>query len=107
MVGRQHPYACLNSSHFAISKNRTPRCELKHEIRREAISITFDCLIEAKCGNTLDFAKSRSSITRTPRIVRIIASICSIGIGDLGFFGIGDTDYSETVRATSVLEESW
>jgi hypothetical protein len=36
--------------------------------------------------------------------VRIISSICSIGIGDLGFFGIGDTNYSETLRVTSLRE---
>jgi hypothetical protein len=41
---------------------------------------------------------------RTPRIVRILSSICSIGIGGLGFFGIGDTDYSETLRVTSLRE---
>jgi hypothetical protein len=35
-------------------------------------------------------------------MVWIIAPICSIGIGDLGFFGIADTDYSETARVTSV-----
>jgi hypothetical protein len=34
-------------------------------------------------------------------VVRIIPSICSIGMGDLGFFGIGEKDYSETFSMRS------
>jgi hypothetical protein len=34
---------------------------------------------------------------QSARIVRIISSICSIGIGGLGFFGIAHGDYSETL----------
>jgi hypothetical protein len=36
--------------------------------------------------------------------VQIISSIRSIGIGDLGFFGVCETDYSETLRVTSPRE---
>jgi hypothetical protein len=52
--------------------------------------IAFDGFVEAERGNPINFAKSRSSITRTPRIVRIIESICSIGMGDFGFFAMGE-----------------
>jgi hypothetical protein len=40
-------------------------------------------------------------MTRTLRVVRIIPLICSIGMGDLGFFGIGEKDYSETFSVRS------
>ena len=55
--------------------------------------IAFDRFIEAECGNPIDFAKSRSSMTRTPRIVRIIPSICSTAMGDFVFFATGEKDY--------------
>jgi len=29
--------------------------QLEHEVRRETVAIAFNCLIEAKCGNTVDF----------------------------------------------------
>ena len=41
-----------------------PRClpellagKLKHEIGREAMAVTFDGFIEAKCGDTIDFCE--------------------------------------------------
>ena len=72
--------------------------------------IAFDGFVKTKCGDSVDFdlfapaistcrlpmsldprgsvRRSRSSITRMPRIVRIIPSICSIKTGGSDFCGI-------------------
>jgi hypothetical protein len=41
-----------------------------------------------------------------PRIVRIIPSICSIGMGDLGFFGIGERLFRNFLGEKVLLEWS-
>jgi hypothetical protein len=73
--------------------------ELEHEIRREPMAIALDSFIKPERWNTVDFGETRSKITRTPRIVRIIPSICSIEIGDL-FWQDGRCDTARKFRVT-------
>jgi hypothetical protein len=75
------------------------------KIKEGLLFWNFSC-VETRSLPAIDLRRSRSNTTRTPRIVRIIPSICSIGIGDLGFFGIGKKDYFENLRREKVLLES-